>query len=578
MKTYRMTRMLVTMLVVLFGCLLPVLSGCSNVLGLPKSGAVQVIKPAEQDVRRIFTNPSGPVKDAQPEAIVKGFFDALPAGVQSDGFKTARRFLTGAASNWWNSDAETTVYSGAPQIARKASFADSSAANDEIAVSVRLQVQGMLDSHGVYLAVPEETETYDFTLSKVQGQWRIGKLPSGVMVGADDFKQAYRQVSLYQLGTSRKELIPDVRWLCWRDWRARAVEELLNGSAAWLRDAVVDTNTEQVTLRSNGVTVHDSTIRIRLSSVMNRMTDAERSVLVRQLRLSLGDGSKETSIDVVAGGRNYSHADDGSSLDTRSTVDPIYTLSAGNIVSLKSSNAVRVAQTGIDDADGFIFSSEGGAVLDHSGRVKRLGADGALRDTMFSGHKIRTICKGRGKEIWAVDESTEEIAVDADGRTRALTIPGLDDTQHVRAISVSPEGDRLAFSLESSKRAKSGIGIIGIRRGSDGEVESLARSFLRISDQSGVSMMTFYNDITFIYAAQYEQNDHTQIARRQLVPGPENNQSLPDAGAIAMATGEVNMYRRFAVLDRLGIVRTVDGSLGGTWSSADSQVMALSAQ
>ena len=184
---------------------------------------------------------------------------------------------------------------------------------------------------------------------------------------------------------------------------------------------------------------------------MNRMTDAERSVLVRQLRLSLGDGSKETSIDVVAGGRNYSHADDGSSLDTRSTVDPIYTLSAGNIVSLKSSNAVRVAQAGIDDADGLIFSSEGGAVLDHSGRVKRLGADGALRDTMFSGHKIRTICKGRGKEIWAVDESTEEIAVDADGRTRALTIPGLDDTQHVRAISVSPEGDRLAFSLESSK-------------------------------------------------------------------------------------------------------------------------------
>lgn len=62
------------------------------------------------------------------------------------------------------------------------------------------------------------------------------------------------------------------------------------------------------------------------------------------------------------------------------------------------------------------------------------------------------------------------------------------------------------------------------------------------------------------------------------MPGPENNQSLPDAGAIAMATGEVNMYRRFAVLDRLGIVRTVDGSLGGTWSSADSQVMALSAQ
>lgn len=576
---YRMARTLITVLaVVLLGCLLPVLGGCSTVLGLPKSGTVQVMKPVEQNTRRIFTNPSGPAKDAQPEAIVRGFFDALPAGVQSDGFKTARCFLTSAASNWWNSDAKALVYSGAPQIARKARYADSPTANDEITVSVRLQVQGVLDSHGVYLAVSEEMETYDFALSKVQGQWRIGKLPSGAMIGADDFKQAYRQVSLYQLGASRKELIPDVRWLCWRDWRARAVEELLNGSAGWLQDAVVDTNTEQVTLQPHGVTVHDSTIQIRLSSAMNRMTDTERSVLVRQLRLSLGDGSKETDIDVVTDAQDYSHADDGSSLDAQLTVEPMYTLSAGNIVSLKSSNAVRVAQTGIDDAAGFVFSSEGGAVLDHSGRVKRLGTDGTLQGAMLSGHKVQSICKGRGKEIWAVDESTGTLVVDDGGKTRMLTVPGLDDAQHVRAISVSPEGDRLAFSLASSKSAQSGMGIIGIRRGSDGEVESLAKSFLRISDQSGVVMMTFYNDITFIYATQFEQNGHSQVARRQLVPGPENNQLLPNTGAVAMATGEVNMYRRLTVLDRLGIARTVDGSLEGAWSSVDSQVMALSAQ
>ncbi len=202
----------------LFGCLLPVLSGCSNVLGLPKSGAVQVMKPTEQDTRRIFTNPSGPVKDAQPEAILargssrpcrpackatvfrKQLVGSLPVRLRIGGIPMRKRWCTQVLRS-----------------SRKASFADSSAVNDEITVSVRLQVQGMLDSHGVYLAVPEETETFDFTLSKVQGQWRIGKLPSGVMVGADDFKQAYRQVSLYQLGTSRKELIPDVRWQCWRD-------------------------------------------------------------------------------------------------------------------------------------------------------------------------------------------------------------------------------------------------------------------------------------------------------------------------------------------------------------------------
>lgn len=90
--------------------------------------------------------------------------------------------------------------------------------------------------------------------------------------------------------------------------------------------------------------------------------------------------------------------------------------------------------------------------------------------------------------------------------------------------------------------------------------------------------MTFYNDVTFVYATQYGQNGRAQIARRQLVPGPEASQGLPDGGAVAMATGEVNMYRRLTVLDHLGVARTVDGSLEGSWSIADSQVTALSAQ
>lgn len=568
---------MVAMVAALTGCMLPMLAGCSNVLGLPESGAVQVMQPAEQSARRIFTNPAGPAKDARLEAIVRGFFDAMPAGVQSDGFVTARQFLTDAASNWWNAEAKALVYSNVPQIVRKASSIGSTSSNNKITVSVRLQIQGELDAHGVYTALSDELETYDFTLSKEQGQWRIGTLPSGVMISADDFEQVYRQVSLYQLGTSRRELIPDVRWLCWRDWRSRAVKELLGGSAEWLRNTVSDTNTEQVSLRPNGVTVHDSTIEIWLSSAMNRMTDAERAILVRQLRLSLGDGSTETDIDVRADGRDYSQADDGLPLKASTTVEPMYTLSAGNIVSLESSNAVRVAQTDIDDAEGFVFASGGGAVLDHSGRVKRLGVDGTLQSPMFSGHLVRAICKGPGKEIWAVDASTGKILVDDGGRERALTIPGLDDGQYARAVSVSPEGDRLAFSVESDGHAQSGMGIIGIRRGSDGAVESLATSFLRISSQSGVSMMTFYNDVTFVYATEYEQGGRAQTARRQLVPGPETNQELPDGGAVAMGTGEVNMYRRLTVLDHLGVARTVDGSLGGSWAAVDSQVMTLSA-
>lgn len=220
-------------LVVLLGCSMMHLAGCSSILGLPEDGPVQTMTPEEQSTRRVFTSPDGPADDAQPEAIVKGFFDVMPAGVQSDGFATGKQFLTDGAASRWNADNRTTVYADVPKFVRKASTVESGQGGQKTVVSVSLQIQGELDAHGVYTAVASGgAKTYDFSLSKVRGQWRISKLPTGVMISSYDFEQVYRQVSLYQLGSSEKELIPDVRWLCWRDWRTRAVQELLAGNAA----------------------------------------------------------------------------------------------------------------------------------------------------------------------------------------------------------------------------------------------------------------------------------------------------------------------------------------------------------
>ena len=87
-------------LVVLLGCSMMHLAGCSSILGLPEDGPVQTMTPEEQSTRRVFTSPDGPADDAQPEAIVKGFFDVMPAGVQSDGFATGKQFLTDGAARW----------------------------------------------------------------------------------------------------------------------------------------------------------------------------------------------------------------------------------------------------------------------------------------------------------------------------------------------------------------------------------------------------------------------------------------------------------------------------------------------
>ena len=89
--------------------------------------------------------------------------------------------------------------------------------------------------------------------------------------------------------------------------------------------------------------------------------------------------------------------------------------------------------------------------------------------------------------------------------------------------------------------AQSGVAIIGICRDHDGSVAGLSQAFALVSTQSNVSMMTFYNDVTFLYATQYERG-RAQIGRRQMVPGPETSQALPDNGAVDMATGEVGTY------------------------------------
>ncbi|RGK16439.1 hypothetical protein DXD29_04935 [Bifidobacterium pseudocatenulatum] len=216
-------------------------------------------------------------------------------------------------------------------------------------------------------------------------------------------------------------------------------------------------------------------------------------------------------------------------------------------------------------------------MLGRDGYVKRLAEDGSTHALMFSGRMMKTICKGNDSEIWGIDTSGKHIMVDDAGTVLTLDVPGLVSAQTLHSMRLSPEGDRIAFSIESDGGAQSGVAIIGICRDHDGSVAGLSQAFALVSTQSNVSMMTFYNDVTFLYATQYERG-RAQIGRRQMVPGPETSQALPDNGAVDMATGEVGTYRRLVVLDHLGVARTVDGSLDGAWTIADSQVTSLSVQ
>ncbi|PST48161.1 hypothetical protein COO72_09405 [Bifidobacterium callitrichos] len=152
-----------------------------------------------------------------------------------------------------------------------------------------------------------------------------------------------------------------------------------------------------------------------------------------------------------------------------------------------------------------------------------------------------------------------------------------------------------------------GVRLAGVSRDGDQTPSDLSSQSAKVSGQRDVTMVTFYNDINLVYATSASQSASSdssgmsdssdgatqergagresttdgqgaQKAFRQIAPGPATSQRLPDTTVVALASGQIALYRRLAVLDDLGIVRSVSGSLDGSWSIADSQVTALGAQ
>ncbi|MBT1174947.1 hypothetical protein JS530_05425 [Bifidobacterium sp. LC6] len=555
------------------------LAACSSPLALPTSGSVQTLAPVQQQTQRVYTNPQGPTDDAQPEGIVQGFYDAMPAGVQSDGYQVAREFLASSASASWNGDGAAVIYSGTPEFRRRANTMTApQGAESSLIVEVEVQVVGTLDSRGSYTPMRDtQARRLSYTLIKQKGQWRISSLENGVVISTADFDQVFRQVSIYQVSSSGKQLVPDVRWLSWRNWRTQAVREILGGVPSWLDGAVQEQHLSTVSLAVDSVPVEDSAVTVSLTKGMTALSDEDRSTLVHRIRLTLGDGNSGYNLKVTGDGVDYSDADAAMKLSTDQPAVGVYTLTGGHVVSLSSSSPLRVGDApGFDDASGFAFSTNGGAVLRADGVAECLSSDGDSCGVLFGGARIRSLTAGLNGEVWAVGQNGKELYVYRDGKSSKLEIPWLDADGHVTSVNVSTEGSRLAVAIDGG--ASSGVAITGIIRDANNDVTGLSKAGSQVSVVNNVSMLTFYNDLNLIYATGASSDGTKQSAYRQIVPGPAVAQRLPEGTIVSMASGQISLYRRLAVLDNTGTVRSVSGSLDGSWSIADSQVSALGSQ
>lgn len=556
--------------------------GCTSPFALPTSGEVHGLTKSGKRTQRVFTSPHGPEDGAQPDSIVRGFLAALPAGPQSDGFAVAREFLTDMTANSWNPSRRTIIYDSDPIVERKAqSMAGAQTeASSQSLVTVSLNAIGQLDDKGVYTAsMSSGMQQLDFRLVQVDGQWRIYDLPSGIAILQSDFDMVFKQVTLYQPDLRGASFIPDVRWFGWRNWRTEAVKQLLADPPQWLADIVGHPAGNAVSLSTGAVSVVDTMPSVTLSAEVMRLGTAERATLVRQLRLTLGEGKPDAPLEVLsASGNDLSDADNGVAIGIDTGTHGTYVVSSDAVIAIELPNLLRVGvlERG-DDMTDFAFAPWGGAVARADGEVDCLTEDVSECGRLFTGTRTGTLAIGADHEIWA--STTDALMV---WNQSSETLRQLDATwlkgRQVIDMEIAPEGGRVVLAVRDGTDNE--IMMAGVRRGSDGMPVALSESPVVIAHGSGYGEtkdgtgqgFVFFDPTTLVVMITADDDGSvSSTARSMATSGPMGEQNSPEYLS-ALAGGRVGATNGLFALDTLGVLRSMTGSLTTSWRLAASQV------
>lgn len=571
----RLARNVATMAMAV-GVALP-LAGCASPFALPTSGDVVGLPRDARSTQRVFTSPHGPEKGAQPDSIVRGFLAALPAGPQSDGFAVAREFLTSQAAQSWNPSQRVLVYNADPAVERKADIMVDSGSTEQTTVTVSLGVIGQLDAKGVYSAsLMSSAQQIDYRLVQIDGQWRIYDLPSGIAILESDFQRVFKQVNLYQVSSDGLTFVPDVRWFGWRQWRTDAVRQLLADPPRWLSGAVRTMTDGSVSLADGSVSVVDSVPEVRLSSEVMRLNDADRSLLVRQIRLTLSDGDADAPLTVLeTSGGDLSMADSAVTLKSEETPRGMYVLSSDVVIAVELPNLSRVGvlPDGSDVSD-FVFAPWGGAVLRGNGTVECLAEDASSCGAILDGEQADVLAAGAEQEVWAAGDGSVTVWNHAGATATKLDASWLEGRQ-VLDMAMSPEGRRMVFAIRDSSGDE--LVMASVERDEKGRPVALSQSVLALAhgERYGRQItpeghsMAFFDPTTMVVAMTDKSGSN--VVRRMASSGPQQEQNVPDS-PMALASGRIGASNGVFALDSLGVLRSMTGSLTTSWRLAASQV------
>ena len=334
---------------------------------------------------------------AGQESIVRGF---VRAGAASDAaYDSARAFLIPDVSEKW--DPDRTIVLLADEVPPSATLLDPAT------VRITARAAGTVDADGRYTAArPGSTVSATFRLQTVSGEWRIAELPEGFgrWISSDNVSRLVQPYELHYVATSRRGLVPDVRWFPADRLATRLARAQLVPVPAYLVGAAVTAVPNGARLLGDAVSVESGVASVNLISSRLGAGEANRQNLWAQFVSTL---LQDPSVSRVA-------------LSVNGVPVDLAQLDSGS----PAGTAGSLADIG--------FPAQPVASLARP--VVRRGADVVVFDPAALGESEPRVPAGSGSYP-PVDQTFSHLALSADGKELAGVDPGGDGISRWRGVN-----------------------------------------------------------------------------------------------------------------------------------------------
>ncbi|WP_420707203.1 LpqB family beta-propeller domain-containing protein [Streptomyces sp. NRRL S-1448] len=480
----------------LLGCATVLLAGCAS---MPDSGDVTAVdqSPRSEGDSQVRVYGVPPQDGAQPTNIVRSFLDATTSD-EAD-FRTATQYLAKSARRTWRPFQVTKVLQERPKSEPKVQPNREDANGYSVTLSGS-QVATVDDNHAY---TPEE-RPYRQTIHLIKegGQWRIDRLPDGVVLGLSDFQRIYRSVNKYYFASyaseseepkaSRDVLVADPVYLRQRIKPITAsVQALLSGPTDWLNEvttsafppgtrlaahdlALDDSNGLRVKLSKEAVSTDADQCRRMAAQLFFTVQDMTRASKISEVELQDNNGNSLCTLSQDQAERDFAPAP----LTGRSAKE--YFIDAGHKVVAMSDSATEPTPvrgpfgTGRTPLRSVAISRGENTAAGVSGDGRYLYV-AALEDGIERGAPLMT-SSGSAKnpdegltapswdglgDLWVADRDAHGSRLlrmrEGKGDPERVAVPGLGG-RRIKAIKVAADGIRIAMLVEDNGRTTLQLG------------------------------------------------------------------------------------------------------------------------